>query len=105
MKPGYIYDLTYSYEDEKGQGKNRPVLILFIQEEDGTVQGLKITGTKREQNRVPIKKSPNSGLTKQSYVQIDCSENFEYDESIKPRGMLDPLEFLEIVEKFNNYQK
>lgn len=101
MKPGYIYELRFPFEE--GQGvKKRPVFIIVLTQDKNKVVGLKITGTPRF-NRVPILDSPNFGLSKASYVQCDTYAVFSNEDKI-PRGKLSEYDMGRIINKFLSYQ-
>ncbi|CDQ41949.1 type II toxin-antitoxin system PemK/MazF family toxin [Virgibacillus salexigens] len=100
MKPGYIYKLNFPYEERQG-AKKRPVLIIVISDDNDQALGLKITGTERY-NRIPIKNSPDSGLVKDSHVQIDRYQLF-YNVQKTEIGRLSAYDFKRVVNAFQEF--
>lgn len=102
MKPGEIYEIQFPYEEGHGF-KKRPVLVFVLTSTENEFIGLKITGTKREENRVEIKYWQEAGLDKESYVQCDFYSVFTYDGALVYKGTLKQEDYDRVVIKFNEF--
>ncbi|GGB50325.1 hypothetical protein F3157_11415 [Virgibacillus dakarensis] len=103
MEPGHIYRLDFPYEFGQGY-KNRPVLIIVVNTDYGKAVGLKITGNGDYEFREEIKNSPDSNLTKQSFVQYDRYSYFD-NQALTPVGKLSEDDFKNIVHLFLQYHQ
>lgn len=104
MRAGHLYELYFPYEEGQG-GKERPVLILVITEDNSQAIGLKITSsgpTKNHLHRIKIEDSPNSNLSPDSHVQYDTYTPYDYVQ-LQSRGHLSEHDFSRIARKFAQY--
>lgn len=103
MEVGHLYELDFPYEAGRGS-KKRPVLIIVVSNEYDQVLGLKVTrfGIDQHKFRIPIKNSPQSNLSDQSYVQYDRYAFFE-NAPKRSRGELSEQDFIDIVKVFTEH--
>lgn len=105
IKAKEIYELNFLYNpnDPEQGGKERPVLVFVLTSTKNRFIGLKITKTRRDQNRVKIDYWKEAGLEYQSYVQCDIYDVFEGDTSTKYIGTLRQSDYDKVVLKVNEF--
>lgn len=104
MRAGHLYELYFKFEKGQG-GKERPVLILVINNEQDIAIGLKVTNTgptKKHPHRIKIKDSPNANLSQNSHIQYDIYEPYEVVQ-LHSRGYLSEHDFSRVARKFKKH--
>lgn len=102
MKAKEIYKIYFPYKEGQG-GKRRPVLVFILTSKPNKFIALKVTKTKREQNRVSVDYWKEAGLDVPSYVECDHYAVLETTGTLEFVGTLEQSDYDKIVLKFNEY--
>lgn len=110
VRSGQIYRTLVEYVDQQGR-KERPVIIVTVDEEEFLALSLKITktGIDSQKNRSWDKYKTHllnwrrAGLTHPSYVECSHVVEIESDTLVEYLGEMHQLDFERVISEFNRY--